>query len=82
MKTTLGMLCLPWAMVAVCAMLWVTGLSAMDTWMRWFLGGVTLYVLGLAIQFTRACLQEHHWLPIREHGHFHWHGHDHGKLPH
>lgn len=80
MKITLGMLSLPWLMVAVCGMLWVTGFHVMDTWMRWFLGGVTLYVLGLAIDFTRTCLKERHLFPYLEHGH-HDDGHHHGHWP-
>lgn len=80
MKTTLGMLSLPWMLVAVCAMLWVTGFGVMETWMKWFLGGVTLYVLGLAVDFTRTCLKERHLFPYQEHGHP-GDGHHHGHWP-
>ena len=86
MKPTLVMIGLGWLLVAVCLTIAVMGMGGgMDTWMKWILGGVTLYVLGLAIELTRERLHGHSFR-FREDGHFHWpghgHAHGHGKIPH
>lgn len=85
MKPTFVMIGLAWLMVAVCITLAVMGMGGvMDQWMKWVLGGVTLYVLSLAILFTRERLRGHSFR-LLEDGHFHWPGHGHaghGKIPH
>jgi len=85
MKPTLLMIGLSWLLVAVCTMLAIVGgAGGMDQWLKWVLGAVSLYVLGLAILFTRDRLRGHSF-GLLERLHWHAHGHDHathGKIPH
>lgn len=69
------MVCLPWFLVAVCIGIAVLGRGEMEAWMRVVLSGVTLYVLSLAILFTRDGLRGHSFR-------FLGHGHESDPHPH
>jgi len=74
MKATTLMICLAWTLVGICIGIGVMGRGVMDPWMAVVLTMVFLYVLGLAIAFTRSRWHGFSFL-LREQGDHHHHHH-------
>ena len=75
MKATTLMIGLAWTMVGICIGLGLMGQGIMDPWMAVALAVVFLYVLGLAIAFTRSRWHGVSFL-LREQGDHHFQNHD------
>ena len=71
MKATTFMICLAWTLVGICIGAAVMGAGTLDRWMAVMLTLVFLYVLGLAIAFTRSRWHGPSFLLLREQGNRH-----------